>query len=134
MLKITRRSVQFSESENQQSWPLMVTCEKSPVDSSLDPEIFVYHAKNNADASPDDLFVAVASIHQMNDLPKSAPTLVPGDPDKCIPYYRMSALIFHCLTPDEAETLYAQILEDVEDLVAAHKSLANLQTESETII
>ncbi len=129
MITITRLSSSATFDDNQQhTWLLKVIVTASSGDG-LGAKIFVYHAANKQAVSDADVFEAVASIHQMNEIPADAPTFVQGDAEKCIPYYRLSTLTFDCRSAEEAELLWTQVLEDIEDLAANFKARTTLQTE-----
>lgn len=112
----------------QQTWPLKIVATAEAGNTTLSPKIFIYHARDREVASVDDLFEVVASVHQM-EFPEDKPSLDVDDASRCIPYYRSDTLTFHCLSPEEAETLWAQIQDDVQALVANHLALLNLAAE-----
>ena len=134
MLTLARQAlVDFTAddaSASQHSWPLKVDVTQD-IGGTLSPKVFVFHALLRDAASVGDRFEAIASIHQMADLPEDAPSYTPGN-DYAIPFYRVSSLTFHCTSPQEADDLWAIIQADVTDLIEAHNSLLSLQT-TETI-
>lgn len=135
MITLSRESLQIFEqgSAAQHSWPLKVTA-TAEVGATISAKIFVFHAGSVAAASPQDRFECVASVHQMADLPETNPIYDPSDPSKCVPFYRLNSLTFHCLSPQEADELWLHIQEDVTDLIANHVALSGLRvTESVSI-
>jgi hypothetical protein len=132
MLTLTRHSLSATASLNgaaQHTWPLKIVCTPDN-GSTLSPKIFVFHAVKPDVAGPEDVFEAVASVHQMQDIPIDQPHYVAGDPTKCVPYYRLAELTWHCLSSAEADDLWEHIKADVTDLVGNQKALDNLKTES----
>lgn len=94
----------------------------------MSPKVFVYHAKKKGEASDDDLFEAVASVHQLMEIPPDKPVYDPEDPDAYIPYYRTGVMHFHCRSEDEANELWEKVKEDIDDLVLNHIAANALRT------
>lgn len=76
--------------------------------------IFVHHAAMGDDRYEGDVFEAVASVNQIGELPEdSALDSIEG---KAIPYYRSNTLVCLLNNPKEAEDLWVDIQEDVDEL------------------
>jgi hypothetical protein len=138
MLKLTRQSVVEFYSDDaasaalQHTWPLKVIATVTPT-GDFPSEIFVYHSANAKGATNQDEFVAVASVHQLDELPVNSPyapdIISPNNSN--IPFYRKSELVFHCRSAAEAEDLWTKVKADVDDLVANYKATQALITEEE---
>ncbi len=124
-IRLTRQGLQTQEINGQQVWPLKVTA--SVIDNSMpSSKIFVYHASMGDDAYQGDVFECVASLQQYNDLPEDA-AIVEGD-GYVVPYYRLNILYFDCRSPEEADTLWNDIVEDTTDLVNNYISFGEVKT------
>lgn len=134
-LTITRQAVveltDVSDTANgqQHTWPLKVIATVTPA-GSFPPEIFVYHAANLRGNTDSDEFVAVASVHQLDELPTSSPYSpdIISTNNLAIPFYRKNEVLFHCRSAEEAEELWVNIKEDVDDLVTNYLAANALLT------
>lgn len=77
-------------------------------------KIFVYHASMNDDKFEGDVFEAVTSVHQVAVIPED--TSIDFDALRVIPYYRSNVLKHFVNDPVEAELLWNDIKEDVQEL------------------
>ena len=125
MINITlkRESLITYEQANQHVWPLKATATAV----GIEPEIFVYHAAVAGSPETTDVFECIASVSQMQEIPKAKPS---AD----TPYYRTASLLFVCRSAAEADELWANILEDVQELVQNTGALAALQDEETVVI
>lgn len=81
---------------------------------SLSSSIFVYHAAMNDDLYEGDIFEAVCSNNQLDEIPdKEAFESIEG---KCIPYYRSDEIECLVRTTKDLAELWADIQEDVQEL------------------
>ena len=119
----TREAVITYEEPNRHTWPLKVTVTAE----GIEPEIFVYHTAVAGSAYAGDIFECVASVSQMQEIPKSVPA--PG-----VPYYRLSTLTFACRSAEEAEQLWVNVLEDIQELVTNTNSLAAMAATETAVI
>lgn len=127
-IKLTRESVQpEGEPLVQHVWPIKITAEGTGIDS----EIFVYHAAAGDDPIEGDIFIAVASVPQMDELPKDNPALLDGE---IIPFYRKSVLEFAARNPEQAEYIWEEVQKDVDDLVVNTNTFERLGPVEEVII
>jgi len=126
-VKLTRNTISSSEAANRHVWPMKVTAVSSIAD--LESEIFVYHYAGDADAYDCDVFECVASVSQMYEIPKSKPVQI--DEIEGVPYYRKSEMFLVFRNPEEADSTWAKIQEDVQDLIDNFRSLKNLDTTEE---
>lgn len=110
------------------TFPFKVTVTASSGEA-MSPKIFVYHANSmvKGEASDADLFEAVASVHQLMELPPDKPAYDPALPDKYYPYYRTSVLLFHCRSEEEAEELWLKVQEDIGDLTRSFAAATALR-------
>ena len=129
-IQLERLSVAEVTSGYVHAWPLKVIATSSA--TGIPSEIFVYHAEGGNDEFVGDIFVAVASVMQLTELPKDAPILIPDENGKVVPFYRKSTMEFFCRTPEEADELWANIMSDVTDLKTNFEALQDLQV-SETV-
>lgn len=122
-------SITDSVTALQHTWPLKVTATVTPT-GSFPAEIFVYHAANLKGSTDQDEFVAVASVQQLDELPTSSPYSpdIISPNNLAIPFYRKNELVFHCRSAAEAEELWANIKEDVDDLVTNYLATTSLLT------
>ena len=94
----------------------------------MSSKIFVYH---RGSVNPDtgefqDIYEAVASPAQMDEIPPDAPYSPDGLTQ--VPYYRTDLCQFVTRTVEELDELWTIIQEDVADLVDCLNKLATLQT------
>ncbi len=131
-ITLTRASVPDNPvSENQHTWPLKVTC-VSTIDG-IPSEIFVYHVPQAGTLNggvEGDIFEAVASVHQLNEIGKQ-PALTGN---RQVPYYRSAQLLFQCRSQKEADDLWQAVLEDVEELKDNFNSALSLRVEATVVI
>ena len=124
-ITLTRRSVPAAPLEGERhTWPLEVVAESH--EEGIPSEIFVYHlgAANmisEEDPYPGDRFECVASVHQLSTIP----ALDPEDPGESsqVPFYRTATLFFHCLSPDDAASLWEKVQADVNDLIVNFRAV-----------
>ena len=129
-LTLTRYALQAIPNLNyvgQHTWPLKVVC-TAAAGGTMSPKIFVFHSKNTSEATTGDVFEAVASVHQLAGLPENQPTYTA---ENSTPYYRLSEFTWHCLSPVEADDLWAKVKEDFLDLIENQTALNQL-TSGET--
>lgn len=112
------------------TWPMRVTATSTT--DGLPSEIFVYHvgaatmvAPN--DPHPGDRCEAIASVHQLQELPAGAPPN-PGEAS-VTPYYRSASAFFHCHSMTEYERLWGVIQDDARDLLENFMAMQALVAE-----
>ena len=113
------------------TYPIKVTVTANAPEA-MSHKVFVYHAKNKGEASDDDLFEAVASVHQLMEIPPDKPVYDPENAAAYIPYYRTNVMHFHCRSEDEASELWDKVKEDIDDLVMNFSAAAALRA-AETV-
>jgi hypothetical protein len=114
-ITLQREGLAVQEIEGQQVWPLKITATLASGASMPSAKIFVYHATMGDDAYQGDIFECVASIQQYYELPTDA--AVAEGADYVVPYYRLDFVQLNCLSPEEADQLWDDILSDVSDLI-----------------
>jgi hypothetical protein len=114
-ITLQREGLAVQEIEGQQVWPLKITANLAAGANMPSAKIFVYHASMGDDAYQGDIFECVASIQQYYELPVDA--AVAEGADYVVPYYRLDFVQINCLSPEEADELWAAILADVSDLI-----------------
>lgn len=131
MITLTRESLSddVESVPGQHVWPLRITATSS--NENLGPEIFVFHASVDDDVYCGDVFECVASIQQLGDIPIDTAGF--DDNGQLVPYFRKDTLTFHARSPQEADELWAQIKNDVDELVKNYLALTNI-TEVETYV
>lgn len=128
MIDLQRASIQKEEFEGRHVWPLRITATSSQ--AGLSSKIFVFHAALGDDPYEGDVFEAVASVQQMQDLPEDqAGSDTNGE---LVPYYRSDTLTFYARSPYEADNLWDDIIDDVDDLTRNWAALSNLQDDGST--
>lgn len=128
-ITLQREGLAVQEIEGQQVWPLKITATLAAGASMPSAKIFVYHANMGDDAYQGDIFECVSSIQQYYELPVDA--AVSEGADYVVPYYRLDFVQLNCLSPEEADNLWLDILADVRDLVRnfyAKDDLATIET------
>lgn len=100
-----------NDPDQQKGYGMMVRAEAE----EMDPEIFVYHRMRPTDPYHGDLFEAVASINQYEEVPAYEPKVVSDD--EIIPYYRRNQMEVYARTPSELEEIWAYLQVDVGQLV-----------------
>ena len=128
-ITLQREGLAVQEIEGQQVWPLKITATLAAGASMPSAKIFVYHANMGDDAYQGDIFECVSSIQQYYKLPVEA--AVSEGADYVVPYYRLDFVQLNCLSPEEADNLWLDILADVRDLVRnfyAKDDLATIET------
>ena len=101
-------------------WPVRITAKGSGIDS----KIFVYHAAMDDDPLLGDIFEAVASVLQLNEVPPDKPATLDG---VVIPFYRLSVLEYDARSAEQAEHIWAVVQEDADDLSKNFDSAKNLE-------
>lgn len=129
-ITLQREGLKVQEINGQQVWPLKITATLAQGSTMPSPKIFVYHANMGDDAYEGDIFECVASIQQYYEIPVDA--AVAEGADYVVPYYRLDFVQLDCLSPEEADQLWDDIVQDVTDLVNNFHAKDNLTT-SETI-
>ena len=129
-ITLQREGLAVQEIQGQQVWPLKITATLIAGTPMPSAKIFVYHANMGDDAYQGDIFECVASIQQYYELPVDA--AVAEDADYVVPYYRLDFVQLNCLSPEEADALWDDIAEDVQDLIRNFYAKDDLTT-SETI-
>lgn len=128
-ITLQREGLAVQEIEGQQVWPLKITATLAAGASMPSAKIFVYHANMGDDAYQGAIFECVSSIQQYYELPVDA--AVAEGADYVVPYYRLDFVQLNCLSPEEADNLWLDILADVRDLVRnfyAKDDLATIET------
>ena len=128
-ITLQREGLAVQEVQGQQVWPLKITATLAAGASMPSAKIFVYHANMGDDAYQGDIFECVSSIQQYYELPVDA--AVAEGADYVVPYYRLDFVQLNCLSPEEADNLWLDILADVRDLVRnfyAKDDLATIET------
>ncbi len=128
MIDLTKETLHAVVKEGQHVWPLKITA--NSIQAGLSSSIFVFHASLDADPYEGDVFEAIASVQQMTEIPENAPA-VDSNGELC-PYYRSNTLTFYARSPAEAEDLWNDILEDVDDLTRNWAALTSLQDDGTT--
>lgn len=122
MITLTKHTVIDVLLEGQHVWPLRIVATSS--DADVSPKIFVFHAATSTDMYDGDVFEAVASVQQLQEIPEdSAGFDVNGE---MCPYFRVDSLTFYARSAVEADDLWHEIVSDVDDLVR------NLQVNTNT--
>ena len=129
-ITLQREGLKVQEINDQQVWPLKITATLAQGSTMPSPKIFVYHANMGDDAYEGNIFECVASIQQYYEIPVDA--AVAEGADYVVPYYRLDFVQLDCLSPEEADQLWDDIVQDVTDLVNNFHAKDNLTT-SETI-
>lgn len=131
---LSRATVDLTVPSNKcrKNWPLKVTATSTL--PGLDASIFVYHAADASDPIQGDTFSNVASLQDMESLPKDAPTEVEGDStEDYVPYYRVSEVILDFYDLTELNRAWSIIKHDTDKLVKEYKlSLTLKQDETHT--
>ena len=128
-ITLQREGLAVQEIEGQQVWPLKITATLAAGASMPSAKIFVYHANMGDDAYQGAIFECVSSIQQYYEL--SVDAAVAEGADYVVPYYRLDFVQLNCLSPEEADNLWLDILADVRDLVRnfyAKDDLATIET------
>lgn len=107
--------------ELRQAWPVKIQAEGV----NMDDHIFVYHIGKADDPIPGDRFECVASLNQMNELPKNSGISVTTETG--IPYYRSNVLQYVCRSQSEALRIWNVVVEEVQLLVANYDAAMILQ-------
>ena len=100
------------------SYPLVIRAEGI----GMADEIFVYHLMGAADPYTNDIFEAVATPNQIEELPRNQATETDGDGEQ-IPYYRSKEAILYLRYPEELEEVWNDILRDVRGLVRNYNAM-----------
>lgn len=90
------------------------------VESDADPNIFVYHAIDQADPILGaDMFANVASKYDMDTLPVGEPVLLDGQPSlyEAMPFYRIDTVTMDFLTATSAHRFVSVVKSDTGKLV-----------------
>jgi hypothetical protein len=120
-IELTREIVKPSEDPVlKHVWKVRITAKGTGIES----EVFVYHAAMDDDPIQGDIFEAVASVPQMNELPIDNPATIEGG--QVIPYYRKDVLEYDARSPDQAEYIWDSVQKDIGDLVENFNSAQNL--------
>lgn len=114
-ITLQREGLDVQEIQGQQVWPLKITATLAAGASMPSAKIFVYHANMGDDAYQGDIFECVSSIQQYYELPVDA--AVAEGADYVVPYYRLEFVQLNCLSPEEADELWNDIVADVGDLI-----------------
>lgn len=119
-IRLIRYSVAADYNDNEhQSYPIKVLA----IGTNIPSEIFVYHSGKAGDPIEGDLFEAVASPNQLDEIAKNKPE--PGTP-----YYRRQVCEFNARSAQEAEDIWTKIQEDVLELVDNYASQATLAVQA----
>lgn len=108
----------------QHVWPLKVETTSSV--TGLSSKVFVYHSTMGRDPYQGDSFECVASLQQMTELPEDVPMTLEG---KVIPYYRKNICEFNCRSAEEADELWAAVIENVQILVSNYRASKELEVQ-----
>lgn len=114
-ITLQREGLAVQEVTGQQVWPLKITATLVSGTTMPSAKIFVYHANMGDDAYQGDIFECVSSIQQYYELPADA--AVAEGADYVVPYYRLNFVQLNCLSPEEADSLWNDIVTDVSDLI-----------------
>lgn len=129
-ITLTRGGLAHEIVGDQHTWPLKVTATSGL--AGLPSEIFVYRRGQQGQAAyAGDVFENVASVHELGEL-GTVPSLLPNG--QAVPFYRSDTLIFHCRSAEEAEDLWACVVEDAASLVRNFVALQNLVTAGTSVI
>jgi hypothetical protein len=111
MLTLERHPLITQVVDGHTMWLLEIHAKSS---GENDSKIFVYHSAMNDDKFEGDVFEAVCSVQQITSLPPDE--AVDFDDTRVIPYYRSSVMKHLLPDPAEAEALWLDIKEDVQEL------------------
>lgn len=125
-IQIRRSSVVGEVADTLHVFPLRV--EVVAVDGFSTSKIFVMHKMTHGRA---DVFEAVATLSTLHSFPEDAPLVEDG---KVLPYYRVSAFTHVCLTASEAEQMWSEIVDCVDQLLKCSQALNNLVAEETATI
>jgi len=137
-ISLTRSEVPASGiiAGNRHSWPLQVVAVSTT--EGLSSEIFVYHVGASdgvavpGDPYPGDRCEAIASVHQMQELPVGTPP-APGVSSR-VPFYRADTAFFYCHSLEEADRVWGIIQSDTQDLLENFLAAGNLEETEEVLI
>lgn len=109
---LTRKSLNLPVGDEQHAvYPLEIVC-STPEDQ--DPKIFVYQAAIGLQPGLGDVFSCVASPLQLRQLPEDAPGI---DPQGLrIPFFRKNVLRLDCSHSAQVNSIWLQVVQQVEDL------------------
>lgn len=134
-IELTRSSLNSEHfvAGDRHTWPIRIVATSNL--EGLPSEIFVWHvgaadSVTDLDPYPGDLFECIASVHQLSSIPANDPE-TPG-PDSQNPFYRTNVLFFHCLSLKDADELWANVQDDVLDLIENWQAAQNL-VDDETV-
>lgn len=123
---VTRKSLQEKTFQGQHTWPLEVQVVST--DGSFPAEIFCYRRGQEGQAAfAGDVFTNVASILDMSEMGLQ-PALLEGG--KMQPCFRKDTLLFDCRSPSEADQLFEDVLEDIQDLLRNAEAKTRLQIQT----
>jgi hypothetical protein len=131
-LVLTRGSVPAgSVPNNAHLFPIRIVAASGT--EGVPSEIFVYHRPplSAPDDSSADIFEAVASASQVEELGLEPVEADEENEVESVPFYRSDTCLFYCRTPAEAQDLWERIKEDAEDLVENIRAAAGLSVGEE---
>jgi hypothetical protein len=106
-----------------QAWALSVQA----TGTGMPGEIFVYHKGSENDPIPGDKFECIASVSQLEEIPKGTPTTT-------IPYYRVSQADFICRSASEADEIWETIKSEVQTLISNFQDTATLDQQESGVV
>lgn len=117
-IKLTRFSPTI-DAVTKHAWALTIVAEGINMPS----DIFVYRVESAE--SSGDTFRCIASVNDLYEFPRIRAPYTEGDNQ--IPYYRRSQVELICRNPVDAERVWEQIKEDVDDLIANYNATLSMQ-------
>ena len=122
-IELVRFEIKFDQDETDLlgSYPLVVRAKGTNVAS----EIFVYHEMGTSDPYVNDLFEAVATPNQLEELPINQGNKL-DLLNEAIPYYRRNQIELYCRNPDEAEQIWTELQDEVRALVKNLNAMTRL--------
>lgn len=130
-LKLTKSTVELQKGRPcNKNWPLKVKAESTI--PGLESEIFVYQAAAEGDPIDYDRFSNVASLQDMNVIPKGAPITTDDEPyENAINFYRVDTVELDFYNLHQLERVWRLIQIDAKNLVKEYKKSVNLVVEEE---
>jgi hypothetical protein len=104
-----------------QSWPVQILAEGT----NIEDHIFVYHVGTQNDPLQGDRFECVASVNQLYEIPKNQGVSLTTQTG--IPYYRSNVLSYVARSASEAQTIWTDVVTEVEWLVKNWNASLKLQ-------
>ena len=126
-LKVTKSELKRAKSNScNANWSVTFTAESTFTD--MDSSIFVFQATDDNDPIEGDRFNNVASLADMDSLPKDAPADIEGDlTENYVPFYRKSTVTLDFNNVNEADRAWTIIQLDSRNLVREYHNREKLK-------